>query len=268
MVQVSDGRQVRAGEGVGADHRRGLRRFGIRGRIDDRHAGRAGLAGHRIARRGLAVQRQAQDLAQRLVGILGRRHALPVADGQEQVLAVRGKGDCGAELAALAALAVAPDHLQVFQARRVSSQRQPGPGQRQAGAALARLGIGQVDDVVLGVVGREVDAQHAALALEATAGTLATGVLAPCGVTSRRPPVFSVISMRPVRQEGDAPGQAEGRHLGHVERQARLGLLLARVDLRIGMGRRQSRELNPRSNIVPRSLIVSFRLFPLSFWIG
>ena len=33
-----------------------------------------GLPGRR-----LAIQRQAQDLAERLVGVLGRRHALPVA---------------------------------------------------------------------------------------------------------------------------------------------------------------------------------------------
>ena len=46
---------------------------------------------------------------------------------------------------------------------------------------LARLGIGQVDDVVGGVLRRQEDAEHAALPLDSTAGTLSIGVFSPCG---------------------------------------------------------------------------------------
>ena len=38
--------------------------------------------------RGLAVERQPQDLAFRLIRILGRGHALAVANSEEQILAV------------------------------------------------------------------------------------------------------------------------------------------------------------------------------------
>jgi hypothetical protein len=44
----------------------------------------------------------------------------------------------------------------------------------------------------------------------------------------------------PVGQEGYPPGQIEGRYLDHLERKARLGLLLAGIDLRICLGRGQS----------------------------
>jgi hypothetical protein len=46
----------------------------------------------------------------------------------------------------------------------------------------------------------------------------------------------------PVGQEGNLPGQIEGRYLNHVERQTRLGLLFACIDLRICPGRRQSQK--------------------------
>ncbi len=73
-------RQVWSGEGVRSHHRGRLRRFGIRGRVNHRHARGAGLSRHGVAFGRFAIQRQAQNLAQRLVGILGRRHALPVPD--------------------------------------------------------------------------------------------------------------------------------------------------------------------------------------------
>ena len=101
--------------------------FRIARRIDQRHARRAGLAGHRIARRGLAVERQAQDLAELLVGILGGRHALAIADRQEQVLAVGREGDLRAELSAPALGHLAPQHLQPVEARRAVADAPVGP---------------------------------------------------------------------------------------------------------------------------------------------
>jgi hypothetical protein len=81
-------RQVRTRKGIGADHRRGLSHFRIFRRIDHRHAGCAGLPCHRVAGRGFAVKRQAQDLAQWLIWILGGRHALSIANRQEQIPAI------------------------------------------------------------------------------------------------------------------------------------------------------------------------------------
>src|SRR5271163_1130026 len=74
-------RQVGSGEGIGSDDWSSLGRFRILRWVDYGHAGRALLAGHRITFSRLAIQRQAQNLAQWLVGILSRRHALPIANG-------------------------------------------------------------------------------------------------------------------------------------------------------------------------------------------
>ena len=122
-------RQVRAGKGIRSHDGGGLRGFGILRRVDDGHTGRAGFAGHRIARGRLAIERQAQDLAEWLVGILGWRHALPVADGEEEIFAIRRKGDRCAELSALASLAIAPDHLEFLKARRILADLQLAPVQ-------------------------------------------------------------------------------------------------------------------------------------------
>ncbi len=188
-----------AREGVGRDHRRGLGPLGVARRIDDRNGGRAPLARLRVAGGGLAVQGQAQDLAQRLVGILGRRHALALAHRQEQILLVRREGDRGAELAALAPRA---RRARSPSARRGSAapllEGQLGPRQGKAGAAVAGFRIGEVDAVVGRIAGRDIDAQQAALApWNRTAGALATGVFSPACVTSQMAPGFSVTSMRP-----------------------------------------------------------------------
>src|SRR5262249_19731745 len=109
-------RQIRVGERVGADDRRGLGRFRIARRIDQESTERALLSGHRVAGSGLAVERQAQDLAERLVGILRGRHPLAIADRQKQVAAVGRKGDLGAELAAAALRHLTPEYLQSLEA--------------------------------------------------------------------------------------------------------------------------------------------------------
>ncbi len=54
-----------------------------------------------ITRRWFAIQRQPQDLAYRLVRILGGGHALAIANSEEQILAVGRESDLTAILAAL-----------------------------------------------------------------------------------------------------------------------------------------------------------------------
>src|SRR5207253_240216 len=76
-------RQIRSREVVRADHGCSFRGFRVARRIDQRNSGRASLAGHRITRRGLAVERQPQDLAEFLIRVLRGCHALPIADGEE-----------------------------------------------------------------------------------------------------------------------------------------------------------------------------------------
>src|ERR1700679_1729184 len=78
-------------------------------------------------------------------------------------MAIRGKGYLCTELSAIAPLAIAPDYLEIFEARRILTQRKLGFCKSQARTVLARLRIGEVDTVILGVVRREKDAQHAAL---------------------------------------------------------------------------------------------------------
>ncbi len=227
-------RQVRPGEGVGPDHRRGLGRFRVGRRVDHRHARRADLSGHGVAGSRPAVQREVQDLAQRLVGILGGGEALTVADRQVQGPAVGREGDLRPELAALAALAVPPDHLQAVQARGALAEGQPGPGQRQAGASVAGLGIGEVDGVVRGVMGRQEDAQKAALSLGQDGRRVGDRRLA-AGL-GHQPDMTRLLGNQhaPVGQEGQAPGQVEGRHGSHHERRAGLGGLRAGIHLGVG----------------------------------
>src|SRR6185436_15996065 len=66
---------IAVGEGICADRLRGLGRFGVLRRIDQRNGGRASLAEVGVARRRLAVQRQTKDLAGGLIRILRRREA-------------------------------------------------------------------------------------------------------------------------------------------------------------------------------------------------
>src|ERR1019366_276643 len=107
--------EVRPGKRVGAYHWRGLGELCVAWRIDHGNTRRADLAGLWIAGRRFAVERQTQNLAQRLVGILDGCHALTVADRQEEILAIGRECDRGAELSAATALAVAPDDLELLE---------------------------------------------------------------------------------------------------------------------------------------------------------
>src|SRR5665213_1684395 len=72
-------RQVRAGKGIRSDDWGCLCGYRILWRVNDGHSGRADLASHRIARGRFAIERQAQDLTEWLVRVLGWRKALPIA---------------------------------------------------------------------------------------------------------------------------------------------------------------------------------------------
>ena len=75
--------------------------------------GVTGLARHRIAGSGFAIEREAQDLADFHVRILGRRHALTIADGEKQA-AVRRKRDRRARRSAFSFRRVAPRHFEIL----------------------------------------------------------------------------------------------------------------------------------------------------------
>ena len=122
--------------------------------IVDRRSARP--ARHRIARRGLAVERQVQDLAERLARVLRRREALPLAASSGTATCRRARRRC-----------VAPNwppsppagsrQMTCSPSSRGSAAvaDQLGPRQREAAAAVRRrLGIGQIDELVGGEVGR------------------------------------------------------------------------------------------------------------------
>src|SRR6185312_6873012 len=162
--------EVGAGEGVGSYDRSLLGGFGVLRRIDDGDGVRAGFACHGIARGRFAVQSEAQDFAEWLVRILGRGHALAVAGGEVEQLAVGREGDGGAELSTFAAFGILPDDLEVFEAGCTITELQFGSGKREAGTVDARLGVGEIDVVVLRVMRRDIDAEHSALSVIADGG--------------------------------------------------------------------------------------------------
>jgi len=138
----SDGRKVGAGERISADERRRFSCLGIGRRIDQRNAASTDLSCPWIAWRRLSVQRQPQDLAYRLIGILRGREALAIAHGEEERFAVRRKKRSGRRPAALARGHLAPQHLEVIQPRLIAVQYQltspPWPGRRHSHRARHR----------------------------------------------------------------------------------------------------------------------------------
>src|SRR5260370_39984620 len=84
-----------------------------------------GFAEVGIAGGGFAIQRQSQDLAYGLVRILGRGHALAVADREEQIRAVGGESDLRTRPAAFAPGHLAPQHIEIFQSRIAGAGVQP-----------------------------------------------------------------------------------------------------------------------------------------------
>ena len=204
--------------------------------------GGAGFSGHRIARRRLAVERQPQDLAKRLIGILRGRHALAIAARQEEVAAVRRKCDCRADLSAPAFGHLAPQHFQSLQARRALADDQSRARQREARSFVARLRIGEVDVVVGRVVRRHEHAQHAALTLMEGGRNILELRL---GALLRHKPDRADLLRHEhasIGQESDPPRQREGRHLGEGERHACFRRFAAHVDLCLRCARHESQQ--------------------------
>ena len=182
------------------------------------------------------------------------------------MLAIGRESHGGAELAATAPRAITPDHLEIFQAHRGRGIRdhQLGLGQRQARSVVtgdvARLAIGQIDALVVGEVGRDIDTQHAAL----------TAILRRRHVQNRA--LEALLADQPdgadlfgdqhaaIRQEGDTPGQVECRDRGHVEGQVRYRRLRTRIHLCAGLRRAQSHNQSRiyKSLHVPRPLLFSY----------
>ena len=105
---------------------------------------------------------------------------------------------------------LAPQHLEVFQSRRGGGGVQLRAGQRQAAAVVTRLGIGEIDALVGGVMGRDEHAVHAVLALPVDGGRVAhRAIFCPCGDTSQTGPTFSVISMRPSGRKASRHGSSK-----------------------------------------------------------
>src|SRR5262249_23634515 len=143
-------RQVGRGERVGADHFRLLRGLCVIGRIDQGHARRARLALHRIPRGWLAIERQTQDLAEHLIGILRRCKALTLTDCEIEILAVWRESDLSAELATLALWHLTPEDFESLEARGVVADSKACACEGEARPVVARLGIGEID----GLIGR------------------------------------------------------------------------------------------------------------------
>ena len=87
--------------------------------------------------------------------------------------------------------------------------------------------------MILGVVRREIDTQHAALSPPKNGGHILDRRLGSLLSDQLHSANLLGDQHAPIGQEGNAPGQIEGCYLDHVEGQASLGLLLARIDLRL-----------------------------------
>ena len=145
-LQVSAG--VRFGPGqVTCAARRILGRLGVLGRVGDGDGRRAGLARPWIARRGLAVERQVEDLAERLARVLRGVKRCRSPELRNSDLPSGAKAIDRPELAALAARRIAPEHAAARPAAQPPAdatslrarQREP------AAAVRRRLRIGEID---------------------------------------------------------------------------------------------------------------------------
>src|SRR5262249_26325701 len=138
----------------------------------------------------------------------------------------------GAELSTLTSLAIAPYDLESFEARRIIADLQLSPRERKARTVIARLGIGQVDIVIFGIVRREEDAQHSTLTLPENGWNVRNGRL--CSLLGDQPQSADLLRDEhpTVGQESNLPGQIQRRDLGHGKGQVRVRFLLACVNLR------------------------------------
>src|SRR5690606_1643250 len=132
--------------------------------------------------------------------------------------AVGREGDDRAEMAARAPGQLPPEHAEVLDPRGPVRLDQPAATEGEAAAALARLGIAEIDEAAVREIGGERDVEHAALAV--------SGDLRHAGDVDHlaaRPPDLELAALfgderAPVRHEGDRPGLLEIAHLRHRER--------------------------------------------------
>ena len=193
-VHVSAGERFGAGPFHGAAMRigSGLRVFR---RIGDRHRRGAPPLDPGVVRCRFSIESEVKDFADRLTGVLRRGEPLPLAGAQKQRFSVGCKGNDRAELSTLAACRVMPQPGQSLKTVAGWISNQFRPRQRKAAAAIWRgLGVGQIDQIILGKGRRESHIKKTALALNAiTRGAPETGCLAPFATsTSQMRPGFSV----------------------------------------------------------------------------
>src|SRR5690606_37284171 len=139
---------------------------------------------------------------------------LALARAQEQRPAVGREGDDRAEMAARAPGQLPPEHAEILDPRGPVRLDQPAATQGEAAAALARLGIAEIDEAE----GRGSGGERAALAV--------SGDLRHAGDVDHlaaRPPDLELAALfgdarAPVRHEGDRPGLLEIADLRHRER--------------------------------------------------
>src|SRR5690606_20896172 len=129
--------------------RRFLRDDMVARRIDHGDGRGDGPARHRIVGRRLAVEGEMEDLAGRLVRILRGKEALALARAQEQRPAVGREGDDRAEMAARAPGQLPPEHAEILDPRGPVRLDQPAATEGEAAAALARLGIAEIDEAAV-----------------------------------------------------------------------------------------------------------------------
>jgi hypothetical protein len=159
--------------------------------------------------------------------VLRRVELAAVAHGHEQ-LAVGREGEARAEMDAAAHFRLLPeDHLRAIEGgRRVV---EAAARHRRRGAALARLGEGEVDEAARGEIGRKGDVEQPALALRQDARH-AFERLRDRAVRCDDPQAPGALCHEhaPVRQEGETPGVLEpvgdglDQDLGLVGLEARL----------------------------------------------
>lgn len=179
----------------------------------DQISGRAsGAADERVVRRHGAVARDPHHLPQMAAEVLRRCLLLPLAEPDIE-RAVAAEHQAGAEVAVAGDLRrLAEDHRDVVEPRRATVAHKAAAGDRGAGTALARLGVGEIDALAVGEIGVEGDVEEAALAARRDRRHTGDGVRKAAVLDEPQPARPLGDEHRPVRQEGEAPGMVEAAH--------------------------------------------------------
>ena len=161
-----------------------------------------------------------ENLAERLIGVLGRSEALALARTEEERPAVGGEGDHRSELAALAVRAGAPEHLHRIEPWRPAVEIEDRPRQSQRAAARARLGIGKIDRMTGGEIGGQRDVEQAALATISDLRSAMDIDLRLAGLPQLHRALLLGDQGAAVRKKDHRPGFVEIVDLGDLERLA------------------------------------------------